>query len=124
MTDSPLAGRRVLILEDRYLIASELTDLVEQLGAVPVGPFASVAPALTALADAQVEVALLDVNLNGEPVFPVAELLATRGVPFIFLTGYDEATLPAQWRGRPRLAKPVDPRLLRAELAKLALSAA
>lgn len=116
-TAQPLDGRNVLIVEDRYIIASEMADHVGRLGGHVIGPSPSVAHAKQLLEQGRVDFALLDVNLNGELVFPLAEAMAERGVPFAFLTGYDE--LPAPWRGRPRLEKPVSARRLEELLAAL-----
>lgn len=116
----PLAGERVLIVEDRYLIASELADQVTRLGGEVVGPVRNVTAAAELLARQTVQIALLDVNLEGEMVFPLAEALADQGVPIIFLTGYDEEVLPPPWRERPHISKPVDPTRLRAVLDTLA----
>ena len=111
-----LTGRRVLIVEDRYLIASEMAEEVRRLGAEVVGPSPSVARARELIESGAPDVALLDINLDGEEVFPVAEQLAAHGVPFVFLTGYDADVLPDVWRDRPRVDKPVDVRELRAQL--------
>lgn len=116
---APLAGQRILIVEDRYLIASEMAEQVGRLGGEVLGPSRDVASAAEILAHERVDVALLDVSLDGEVVFPLAEFLAGRGVPFIFLTGYDADLLPLAWRGRPTLAKPIHPARLRDELVKL-----
>lgn len=115
-----LAGKRVLIVEDRFVIASELAYEVEQLGGEVVGPSRSIAEAAKLIGSEKVDIGLLDVNLDGEMVYPLAEMLSGRGVPIIFLTGYDEALLPQAWRDRPRLQKPINTRMLGEELAKLA----
>lgn len=114
-----LEGRRVLIVEDRYMIASELAEEVARLGGQVLGPSRSVADAEVLLKGADADLAILDVNLDGELVFPLAETLVTRAVPFIFLTGYDEAVLPRTWRDRPILEKPLNSRALHDELIKL-----
>lgn len=119
-TSSRLAGRRVLIVEDRYLIAAELADDVARMGCTVVGPAPDVASGARLAQEQDVQMALLDVNLDGEMVFPLAESLAERGVPFIFLSGYDGESLPSRWRDRPQLAKPVRASALRDELEKLA----
>ena len=113
---NPLDGRRILIVEDRYLIASELADKVRRLGARVLGPSPSVANATEILAEDTVEAALLDIDLEGELVYPLAELLDARGVPFVFVTGFDDETLPPPWRGRPSLTKPININELRREL--------
>lgn len=118
--DAPLSGERVLIVEDKYLIASEMAREVEDLGGRVVGPSRSVADAKAALAEDGADLALLDVTLDSEDVFPLASELEAAGVPFVFTTGYDGEVLPPHWRGHPRIAKPVSRRLLRDELTKLA----
>ncbi|MBN8528788.1 MAG: response regulator, partial [Caulobacterales bacterium] len=99
-----LAGKRILVVEDESLVAMLIETILEDLGCTPVGPVASVEDGL-ALAKGKtvIDAALLDVNVGGRQVFPVAEALAERGVPFIFSTGYGEAGLPDAWRGRPTL---------------------
>lgn len=118
-SSQPLAGCRVLIVEDRYLIAAELAHEVDRMGAEVLGPSATVAAAQEIVAREPLDAALLDVNLEEELAFPLAEALLAKGVPFMFLTGYDSDVLPPEWRDSPRLAKPVNPRLLREELASL-----
>jgi CheY-like chemotaxis protein len=96
---------RILIVEDEPVTAMRLEDVVRRLGAHVVGPAASVAEAL-ALSDAtEVDAALLDVNVAGVPVYAVADRLALREVPFVFLTGHAEAVPPAH-ADRPLVAKP------------------
>jgi DNA-binding response OmpR family regulator len=119
MSETLLKGCRVLIVEDRYLIADEIARQVEGLSAEVVGPVATVAAAEKLARSEPLHAALLDVDLDGEAVFPVADALSARKVPLIFLTGYDDWVLPPQWRDHPHLRKPVNPRELRNELAKL-----
>jgi DNA-binding response OmpR family regulator len=116
---TPLGGDRVLIVEDRYLIASEMAEEVERLGGRVVGPSRNLEGARAALAKDGADIALLDVSLDDEDVYPLASELAETGVPFIFLTGYDVDVLPVEWRGRPRIAKPVTGRALKEEILKL-----
>ena len=123
-TDAPLHGESVLIVEDRYMIASELAKEVEELGGQVLGPVKDIGSAADIIAGGEVQLALLDVNLDGELVFPIAEALSDRDVPFIFLTGYDLDVLPGHWRDRPSLSKPVDPKSLRDALQSLALPGA
>ena len=101
------SGRRVLIVEDESLVAMLLETILEDMGCTPVGPAATVDEALRLTADAEpIDAALLDVNVAGRQVFPVAEALRDRGVPFVFSTGYGEGGLPDEWRGQPTLQKP------------------
>ena len=101
------SGRRVLIVEDESLVAMLLETILEDMGCTPVGPAATVDEALRMASDGEpVDAALLDVNVAGRQVFPVAEALRDRGVPFVFSTGYGEGGLPDEWRGQPTLQKP------------------
>lgn len=100
------AGRRVLVVEDESLVAMLLETILEDMGCEPVGPAATVEEGLQLAAAEQVDAALLDVNVAGRQVFPVAEALRERGVPFVFSTGYGEGGLPDEWRGHPTLQKP------------------
>jgi DNA-binding response OmpR family regulator len=114
-----LAGCTILIVEDRYLIASELADEVRSLGGDVLGPAASLSMAGEVLGDRRPDVALLDVNLDGELVFPLAEEMEARRAAIVFLTGYEETLLPERWRGYLRLDKPVDSRSLREALRRV-----
>ena len=101
------AGRRVLIVEDESLVAMLLETILEDMGCVPVGPAATVEEGLqVAGGDEPLDAALLDVNVAGKQVFPIAEALKARGVPFVFSTGYGEGGLPDEWRGQATLQKP------------------
>lgn len=101
------AGRRVLIVEDESLVAMLLETIMEDMGCTPVGPAATVDEGLRIVADGEpLDAALLDVNVAGRQVFPVAQALKDRGVPFVFSTGYGEGGLPDEWRGHPTLQKP------------------
>ena len=111
------AGRRVLIVEDESLVAMLLETILEDMGCVPVGPAATVDEGLR-MASEPVDAALLDVNVSGKQVFPIAEALKTRGVPFVFSTGYGEGGLPDQWRGQPTLQKPFTEAAVRDALMK------
>jgi CheY-like chemotaxis protein len=102
-----LTGRRVLVVEDEALVAMLIEQILEDLGCVVVGPAISVAEGLALAGGSEpIDAALLDVNLGGERVFPVAEALERLGVPLAFSTGYGEGGLPPEWRGRPTLQKP------------------
>jgi CheY-like chemotaxis protein len=82
--------RRVLLVEDDYYVASSLALGLETEGIEVLGPVGSVASALAAVAEtARIDGAVLDVNLNGEMVYPVADRLRERGIPYVFTTGYD-----------------------------------
>jgi CheY-like chemotaxis protein len=102
-----LKGRRVLVVEDEMMIAMLVEDMLADLGCSVVGPAHGLATALQlAHATGELDVALLDVNLSGQPVFPVADALRARNVPIIFCTGYGDAGLRDADRGAPVLQKP------------------
>lgn len=102
-----LTDSRILIVEDESLVAMLLETILEDMGCQPLGPVATVDEALAFLeSGAALDAALLDVNVAGREVFPVAAMLEARGVPFVFSTGYGEGGLPEAWRGRPTIQKP------------------
>lgn len=102
-------GLRLLLVEDEYLLALYLGELIEELGARVVGPVASVAAALELIDHGPaIDGAILDVNLAGEPVFAVADALAARQVPFVFASGYDREALPERFRHIGLCQKPID----------------
>lgn len=114
----PLKDRRVLIVEDQYLIADEMRRSVQALGGEVLGPAPSVEGARAWLEKGGVDLALLDINLSGEEVFPLADDLALAGIPFIFATGYDEILMPDRYRGALCLQKPVSRTALEGLLKK------
>lgn len=108
MSDRSLQGRAVLIAEDEYLLASDLRRELEEAGAVVLGPVPSVEGAAAfAAGDGRIDAAILDVNLGGEMVYPVADALAERGVRLLFATGYDQPALPVRYAATPHIEKPV-----------------
>lgn len=114
-----LEGRRVLIVEDEALVAMLLETMLEDMGCAPVGPVATVDEALDIVTNEEaIDVALLDVNVAGREVFPVAEALTARGVPFVFSTGYGEGGLPEAWRGHPTVQKPFTEAAIRSALRR------
>jgi CheY-like chemotaxis protein len=104
-----LAGRRILLVEDELLVAMMVEDMLRDEGCAIVGPVGRVAPALKAAREESLDAAVLDINLAGEAVYPVAKALAERKVPFVFTTGYERDALPAEHAHRSRLAKPFMP---------------
>lgn len=107
MTDATLKGRRVLVVEDETMIAMLVEDMLDELGCAVVGPAHALDVALAlARGDDNIDAALLDVNLAGQPVFPVADALRAKGVPAVFSTGYGDASLREADRGSQVLQKP------------------
>ena len=112
-------GPLVLVVEDEVLIAMDLERLLRRSGYRVLGPAATVAEALRMLEGARPDAALLDVNLRGEMVTPVAETLRARGVPFVLASAYDRVQLTAEvLAGAPNVGKPTDARRLVAALAQ------
>ena len=112
-------GRLVLVVEDEFLIAMDLELLLRRHGWRVLGPAATVNEALRLLQSETPDVALLDINLRGEPVAPVAAELRARGVPFVLASAYDGPGLrEAVLAGAPAVGKPTDERRLLAALAR------
>ena len=114
-----LAYRRVLIVEDEYFLADDMAQALEKLGAQVVGPVPTTGAALELLSDKPVDAAILDINLKGQMVFPVADTLREQGVPFVFATGYEENAVPEDYRDVPRWEKPFRPEDLAKALPQL-----
>lgn len=118
--DATIEGVRLLLVEDEFLLALCLSDLLEDLGAQVLGPVACVADAVDVIQQApEIDGAILDINLGGEVVFPVADLLRMRNVPFAFASGFDPDLLPARFRDVPMCRKPIDEAAVRAALQTL-----
>ena len=101
-----LDGLTVLVVEDESIISFLLEDMLVTLGCGDVCHAGSVATALNRIGDEPPDIAVLDVNLAGEPAFPIAEALKELGVPFVFATGYGAAGLPLDWAAHPVVQKP------------------
>jgi DNA-binding response OmpR family regulator len=104
MTDKPRC--RILVVEDEAMIAILVEDMVLDFGSEVVGPAAKMDEALRLAAQADLDAAILDVNVGGAVVFPVADVLRGRGVPIIFATGYGAGELPIRFQDDPALTKP------------------
>lgn len=106
-----LAGRRVLVVEDDWLSASEIARVLEAENCVVIGPAPTVALALAHVeSGAALDAALLDINLQGQLSYEVADLLLARGVRFAFVTGYPKTILPRRFSNVPLYEKPFEPR--------------
>lgn len=112
---------RVLVAEDEFLLASLLEQDLISAGHLVVGPFTHIGSAMQAANDEPLDLAILDINLNGEMSYPVADKLLLRGVPLILLTGYGATDLPERFRAFPRIAKPYDPARLIEEVERAVL---
>ncbi len=114
-----LQGRRILIVEDEFLVAETLTELLEAAGAVVLGPIGRLDEALQFIErdGVTLDAAVLDINLHGQRSYPIADKLAARGIAFVFTTGYDGGALDEAYRGYPRCSKPFQPQALLAALA-------
>ena len=101
-----LKGARVLVVEDEYLVAALIEQILESAGCVVMGPIPRVPEALDAVSHDVYDAAVLDVNLAGERINPVADALSERDVPFVFVTGYGANALPRKYAERPHIGKP------------------
>ena len=99
-------GRSVFLVEDEVMIRMMVTDMLLELGHHVAAEAGRVGEAIELVQRTHFDIAILDVNLHGEPVFPVAEAVKARNRPFIFVTGYNASMLPAQFSDRPALQKP------------------
>ncbi len=100
-------GRRVMVVEDEALVAMAVAETMTELGYSVVGPFSRVNDAIAALNDEPVAAAILDINLDGQLVYPLAEVLSSRGIPFIFVTGYGTESVDRRFAGITVLQKPI-----------------
>ena len=110
-----LIGRRILLVEDELLISCLLEDMLEDLGCTLVGPASRVDQALRLVAGEAIDAVILDVSLDQQLSYPVADALVARGIPFLFSTGYDRDRLRDGYRSFAMLQKPFHP----SELAKV-----
>ncbi len=105
----PLMGYQVLIVEDEAMIMMLLEDMLAEFGCIVAGVAGSVSEAMSQISHTEIDAAILDVNLAGEKIFPVADVLAARGTPFVFSTAYGPADLKERYPHSPILHKPYEP---------------
>lgn len=120
MSSMDLAGCRILLVEDEFLIGLEIADLLESAGANVSGPHMTLAAAQQAARNEDADVAILDIDLRGEEVFPAAQQLRERGIPFLFYTGQPEReTLKTDFPDVTVCIKPCQPATLVSALSRL-----
>jgi PAS domain S-box-containing protein len=107
-----IAGNRILLVEDEALVGMMTSEMLTDLGFHVIGPFGRVDDAMAAVGREDFHAAVLDVNLGGGLVYPVAELIAARGVPLIFLTGYGAEGIDGRFSHVPLLQKPIEKHML------------
>ena len=111
-----LRGLKVLLVEDETLISFLIEDMLQELGCSDVWHASAVSQALSILSERRPDIAVVDVNLGGELVYPLVEQLDAAGIPFVFATGYGRTGLPNAWSGRPVVQKPFPLEVLAAAL--------
>jgi len=118
--DVALQGRRILVIEDDYLVAIVLGDLLEEAGAQVIGPIGNVDEAITFIEDNSTafDSAVLDVNLHGRRSYPIADALVSHHIDFVFTTGYGAEAIDEAYRRYPRCEKPISQEKLIAALTE------
>ncbi len=119
-SNKAVGGCRFLIVEDEEIIAVDAADTLARMGAEIVGPVSTVKDAFEAIegAGASLDAALLDINLRGQTIFPVAAFLKMKHIPFAFVTGYDDRSVPAFFRSTPIFTKPANWEVIASRLAQ------
>lgn len=110
-----------LVVEDEAMVAMSLEDVITDLGLQVVGPVARLDKALPIAGSEDLAGAILDVNIAGEQIYPVAEVLAARSIPFVFVTGYNAGGLREDFRSRPVLQKPFSDEQVRELIAQCSM---
>jgi CheY-like chemotaxis protein len=114
------AGRRILVVEDELMIRMLLDGMLEDLGYTMAAEAGAIDEAMALAKQAEFDAAILDVNLNGQPITPVVEILIERGLPFVFATGYGQRGVPEAYRNNPTLQKPFQAEALEQALKAIA----
>src|SRR5207245_5342738 len=105
-------GNRVLLVEDEILVAMMMKDILTELGFSVIGPFSRLSEAMVAAVHEDINAGIIDVNLGGEFVYPVADVLAARKIPFVFITGYGVESIDSRFGYVPIVKKPVQRQVL------------
>lgn len=103
-----LSGKRILIVEDEYFLADDVRRALEKQGAIVVGPVSGVIEGLELVRAGRIDAAILDVDLDGVLVYPIADLLDEQGIPFVFATALDRSQIPGRFKGYVLCPKPTE----------------
>jgi CheY-like chemotaxis protein len=117
-------ARRILVVEDELMIRMLLDGMLTDLGHSIAAEAGSIEDAVALAKEVEFDIAILDVNLNGQPITPVVEILINRGLPFVFATGYGTRGVPEAYRANPTLQKPFQAEALAQALEAIASKAA
>ena len=118
MSKQELSNRKVLVVEDEMMIAMLIEDMLDEFGCKPVGPATNVPRALELIGKESIDIAVLDLNLDGKDTYAIADALQRKSVPFIFATGYGSTGLRQEYGNRPVLQKPFQARDLSTALTE------
>jgi CheY-like chemotaxis protein len=110
--NTAVSSLQILVVEDESMVAMMIEDMLEDLGHKVIATSGRMPDASKLVSVASADLAILDVNLNGEETYPLADSLAARAIPFIFATGYGSSGIKAEWSGVPVLQKPFQSREL------------
>jgi two-component sensor histidine kinase len=105
-------GNRILLVEDEILVAMMMKDILTELGFSVIGPFSRLAEAMVAAVHDEIDAGIIDINLGGEFVYPVADVLTARRIPFVFVTGYGVESIDRRFGYVPIVKKPVQRQVL------------
>src|SRR5271170_992258 len=120
LNSNAVPGRRIFVVEDETMIRMLLEDMLSDIGYTMTAEAGSLDEAIDLASRAEFDIAILDVNLNGRPITPVAEILVRRGRPFVFATGYGQHGVPDAFRAYPTLQKPFQSEALMSALRAVA----
>lgn len=119
MTTGNLTNRRILVVEDSPLISAVLEDMLTDMGCKVVGPTGNMAFAVDLAGSEEIDAAVIDLNIRGGKVYPVADVLIARNIPFLIASGYADWTMREDLKDRPRVTKPFAQEVLEQQLTKL-----
>ena len=117
--NGPRHGGRVLVCDDNLLMAEVVAEFLLECGLEPMGPVGRLESAMRMARERALDGAILDINLNGRPCFPICAILSVRRIPFMFLTGYPHAAIPIEYRAAPLVSKPFEPNEMKEIVANM-----